>query len=482
MRLRSTLSGSLEEVASKNGRIGVYVCGVTPYAESHIGHAMSLLVYGVLIRYLRWRHPDVEVRYVSNYTDVDDKIIDRARELGRDPAVLAQQNIDLWEEQQAALGILAPDVRPRVTTEIENIVQTVGRIIENGHAYEAPGAGVYFRVRSLPGYGKLSHRSLDEMRAGTREDAGREKEFPLDFALWKVAKPGEPSWSSPWGAGRPGWHIECSAMAQRYLGASFSLHGGGTDLVFPHHENEIAQAEAVTGPASFARIWMHNGMVLRDGEKMSKSLGNVVSVAGALDRWAPDALRLFVLSKHYRQPTNLTDEAMAAAQRGVDRLSQALAEADGGTGGTRGTGPDAAVAHARFTSAMDDDLNTAQALAALFDLARAANRLREEGADVSEAHAMLRELTSVLGLGLPADAQGNLSRISQAALSEITVRFGVACGKADAAGTIEALLGRRQAARAARDFALADAIRDALGAAGVDVQDGADGARWSVRG
>ncbi|MYH41768.1 MAG: cysteine--tRNA ligase [Chloroflexi bacterium] len=479
MRLRSTLSGSVEAVAPENGRIGVYVCGVTPYTESHIGHAMSLLVYGVLIRYLRWRHPGVEIRYVSNYTDVDDKIIERALELGRDPASLAQQNIDLWEAQQAALGILAPDVRPRVTTEIDAIVAAIGRIIENGHAYAVPGAGVYFRVRSLPGYGKLSHRPLDEMRAGTREEPGHGKEFPLDFALWKAAKPGEPTWPSPWGPGRPGWHIECSAMAQRYLGASFSVHGGGTDLVFPHHENEIAQAEAVTGPGSFARLWMHNGMVLRDGEKMSKSLGNVVSVAEALDRWTPDALRLFVLSKHYRQPTNLTDEAMAAAQRGVDRLQQALAEEPAREGSPP---PEAASARARFVEAMDDDLNTAQALAVLFDLARAINRSREVGDHGSAARATLRELASVLGLALPADAHADLSRISGAELSEIASRFDVAAAEADAADVVEALLAQRQAARAERDFALSDAIRDALSEAGIEVQDGPQGARWSVRG
>ena len=482
MRLRSTLSGRPEEVtpdATADGdRIGVYVCGVTPYAESHIGHAMSLLVYGVLVRYLRWRHPELEVRYVSNYTDVDDKIIDRAAELGRDPAELAQQNIEAWEQQQAALGILAPDVRPRVTTEIETIVATIERIVANEHAYATPAGDVYFRVRSLPGYGALSRRNLAELRAGTRGEPGEGKEFPLDFALWKAAKAGEPSWPSPWGPGRPGWHIECSAMAQRYLGERFAIHGGGTDLIFPHHENEIAQSQAVSGPESFARIWMHNGMVLRDGEKMSKSSGNVVSVADALARWSPDALRLFVLTKHYRQPTNLTDEAMAAAARGVERLAQALEPAEGGGGGAP---PDAAPFRARFIEAMDDDLNTAQALAALFDLARAINRGREEGADPAPAQATLRELASVLGLALAGSAHGELSRLSAPTLAAVASRFRVSCGGSDVEGTVEALLARREAARAERDFALADAIRDALQDAGVEVQDGSQGARWSAR-
>ncbi len=482
MRLRSTLSGRPEEVTpdaiADGDRIGVYVCGVTPYAESHIGHAMSLLVYGVLVRYLRWRHPELEVRYVSNYTDVDDKIIDRAAELGRDPAELAQQNIEAWEQQQAALGILAPDVRPRVTTEIETIVATIERIVANEHAYATPAGDVYFRVRSLPGYGALSRRNLAELRAGTRGEPGEGKEFPLDFALWKAAKAGEPSWPSPWGPGRPGWHIECSAMAQRYLGERFAIHGGGTDLIFPHHENEIAQSQAVSGPESFARIWMHNGMVLRDGEKMSKSSGNVVSVADALARWSPDALRLFVLTKHYRQPTNLTDEAMAAAARGVERLAQALEPAEGGGGGAP---PDAAPFRARFIEAMDDDLNTAQALAALFDLARAINRGREEGADPAPAQATLRELASVLGLALAGSAHGELSRLSAPTLAAVASRFRVSCGGSDVEGTVEALLARREAARAERDFALADAIRDALQDAGVEVQDGSQGARWSAR-
>jgi cysteinyl-tRNA synthetase len=482
MRLRSTLSGNPEEVtpdASPDGeRIGVYVCGVTPYAESHIGHAMSLLVYGVLVRYLRWRHSDVQVRYISNYTDVDDKIIDRARELGRDPAELAQQNIEAWEQQQAALGILAPDVRPRVTTEIETIVATIERIVANEHAYATPAGDVYFRVRSLPSYGALSRRNLDDLRSGTRGEPGEGKEFPLDFALWKAAKPGEPTWPSPWGPGRPGWHIECSAMAQRYLGDRFAIHGGGTDLIFPHHENEIAQSEAATGPGSFARIWMHNGMVLRDGEKMSKSLGNVVSVADALEHWTPDALRLFVLTKHYRQPTNLTDEAMSAAARGVERLAQALEPAEGG-GGT--APPDAAPFRARFVEAMDDDLNTAQALAALFDLARAINRGREEGADPSEAQATLRELASVLGLALAGSAHGDLSRLSAPTIAGIASRFRVACAGSDIESTVDALLKRRAAARKERDFALGDAIRDALHDAGVEVQDGPQGARWSAR-
>jgi cysteinyl-tRNA synthetase len=490
MRLRSTLSGRLEEVtadvtpdaAGDGERIGVYVCGVTPYAESHIGHAMSLVVYGVLVRYLRWRHPDLEVRYVSNYTDVDDKIIERARELGRDPAELAQQNIEAWEQQQEALGILPPDVRPRVTTEIETIVATIERIIANDHAYAAPDGDVYFRVRSLPDYGKLSHRNLEQLRAGTRGEPGDAKEFPLDFALWKAAKPGEPSWPSPWGPGRPGWHIECSAMAQRYLGERFAIHGGGTDLVFPHHENEIAQAEAQAGSGSFARIWMHNGMVLRDGEKMSKSQGNVVSVADALDRWTPDTLRLFVLTKHYQQPANLTDEAMAAAARGVERLAQALGPAEGGAGAAPPSALlDAAPFRARFVEAMDDDLNTAQALAALFDLARAINRGREEGAEPEEAQATLRELASVLGLALAGGARGELSQLSAPMLAAIASRFRVACGGTDVESTVEALLDRRGAAREERDFALADAIRDALADAGVEVQDGPQGARWSAR-
>jgi cysteinyl-tRNA synthetase len=497
MRLTNTLTGELEELAPLvPGQVGIYVCGVTPYAESHVGHAMAGIVYDVLVRYLRWASNlagGYDVTYVSNYTDIDDNVIERAAELGRDPLELVAENIDVWEGQQRALNLTFPDVRPRVTEHIETIVAAVEAIVERGYGYvtypqeredTSQGAGdVYFRVRAKDDYGKLSHRNIEQLRSGTRFEPGEGKEFALDFALWKAAKPGEPSWPSPWGEGRPGWHIECSAMSQHYLGETFDIHGGGLDLVFPHHENEVAQAEAATTRAGedtspggrFARLWLHNGLVQRDGEKMSKSLGNVVTVREALERWRPDALRLFVLGGHYRSPNNLTDEAMAAAEAGVDRLLAALRESPSDDGEPL----DATAERERFVAAMEDDLGTPQALAAVFELARAVNRGRDAGHDVAAAQATLGELArEVLGLRLEERAADE--QLDAVALSKLASRHEVACGGSDAESTIEALLAARQEARAARDFERADAIRADLAAAGVEVEDTPAGPRWSV--
>ena len=480
MRLTNTLSGAIEDFRPlEDGRIGIYVCGVTPYEESHFGHAQYAIIFDAFIRYLRWPGSPgggAEVTYVSNYTDVDDKVIDRAAELGRDPLDLVNDQIELWESQQRALNLLEPDVRPRVTEHIETIVEAIERIIEAGYGYATAAGDVYYRVRAMPDYGKLSHRNIEELRAGTRGEPGEGKEFPLDFALWKATKPGEPNWPSPWGPGRPGWHIECSAMSQRYLGASFDIHGGGVDLVFPHHENEVAQAEAVSGAGSFARIWLHNGLVQRDGEKMSKSIGNVVTVREALETWRPDALRLFVLEGHYRRPNNLTDEAMAAAERGLDRLLAAVRDEGAGEGPASNAGP---AERARFVEALEDDFSTPRALAAVFDLARTINRERDAGADVRPAQAELRELAGVLGLRLDAADAGE-DGLDIVALSKLAARHEVACGGSDAETTIEALLARRQQAREERDFALADAIRADLAATGIEVEDTPRGARWSA--
>ncbi|MCC6238046.1 MAG: cysteine--tRNA ligase [Dehalococcoidia bacterium] len=473
------MSGQALEVEPlRAGHIGLYVCGVTPYSASHIGHAMSAIVYDVLVRYLRWpgnRAGGYEVTYVSNYTDVDDKLIDRGAELGIDPLALANANIEQWEREQAALGLLPPDVRPRVSTEIPAIVALIERIIAHGHAYSTPAGNVYFRVQSKADYGKLSHRSIEQLRTGTRFEPGEDKEFALDFALWKAMKPGEPHWTSPWGEGRPGWHIECSAMSQRYLGDTFDIHGGGIDLVFPHHENEVAQSEAATG-RPFARLWVHNGMVLRDGEKMSKSLGNFVTVEDALARWSADAIRVFALSSQYRTPNNLTDDALEAAGRAVDRLATALEAKSTAERGAPSV--DASEARARFVEAMEDDLNTAQALAAMFELARAINRGRDEGMDIAAAQHALYELAWVLGLRL--ERESVTTAIDATALAEAASRFGVAAGAE--AETVEALLARRAEARAARDFATGDAIRAALDGLGIEVKDTPQGAEWTVRG
>jgi cysteinyl-tRNA synthetase len=495
MRLMNTLTGQVQEfVPVQPGRVGLYVCGVTPYDSAHVGHAMSLMVYDVLVRYLRWPGNPAggyQVTFVSNYTDVDDRLIERGAALERDPLELASANIDAWELEQQALGLTLPDVRPRVTQEIENIIAMIEEIIANEYAYVTPGGDVYFRVRAKEDYGKLSHRDIDQLRQGTRFEPGEEKEFALDFALWKAQKPGEPAWDSPWGKGRPGWHIECSAMARRYLGERFDIHGGGTDLVFPHHENEIAQAEAAAGvgplplrqaqgerPRVFADTWMHNGMVTYNNEKMSKSTGNVVNVAEALERWGPDAIRLFVLNSHYRSRNNLTDEAMAAAVAGVERLTTAL-RTDGA--GDNPSTIDAAAVRARFIEAMEDDLGTPQALAALFDLARAINRARDAGEDVRDAQATLQELGGVLGLVLDESIEDAAALLDAVALSKLAARLDVSCGGTDAASTIEALIDRRAAARKDRDFALADRLRDELAALGVVLEDSADGTRWSVK-
>ena len=484
MRLQNTITGALEDLVPVTpGRIGLYVCGVTPYDSAHVGHAMSLMVYDVLVRYLRWRGNPAgghAVTFVSNYTDVDDKLIERAAQQERDPLELANANIEQWEQEQQALGLTLPDVRPRVTQEIDNIIAMIAEIVANGLAYVTAGGDVYYRVREKADYGKLSHRNIDDLRSGTRFEPGATKEFALDFALWKAQKPGEPAWESPWGKGRPGWHIECSAMARRYLGDRFDIHGGGVDLIFPHHENEIAQAEAATHTpgTAFANIWMHNGMVQRDGEKMSKSLGNVVNVAEALERWSPDAIRMYVLSSKYRQPNNLTDEAMAAAVSGIERLTAALRPGDGG----RPSSIDARATRERFIEAMEDDLGTPQALAALFDLARAINRGRDADEDIEVAQATLHLLAGVLGLTLVERAADEASaRLDPAPFAKLASRLNVVCNGKDVASTIDALLERRVAARTEKDWSLADTIRMELDALGVTLEDGAGGTRWSVR-
>ncbi|MDA0351458.1 MAG: cysteine--tRNA ligase [Chloroflexi bacterium] len=480
MKLMDTMTREVRAIEPvQSGSIGIYVCGVTPYADAHVGHAMSLIVYDVLTRYLRWDGNPAggyTVTFVTNYTDVDDKLIDRAAELNRDALELASENIARWEAEQIELGIAPPNERPRVTGEIDTIVTTIARIIEQGYAYATAEGDVYYRVRNKDDYGKLSHRNIEDLRSGTRGEPGDGKEFALDFSLWKSQKPGEPAWPSPWSDGRPGWHIECSAMAQRYLGDTFEIHGGGVDLIFPHHENEIAQAEAATGQ-TFARLWMHNGMVQFEGEKMSKSLGNVVTVSDALSRWRPDALRLFVLNSYYRGPNNLTEEAMGAATRGIERIEGAL---EPFAAAAAASALDAGDTRARFIEAMENDLGTPAAVAALFDLARAINRGRDAAEDVAAAQRELRELAAVLGLRLEggASAEG----LDAGALAKLAAELGVIGGGAEAGSQIEALLERRAAARAERDFALSDRIRDELAGLSVILEDTSEGTRWSVGG
>ena len=476
IRIYNTQTRRKEPFATiEPGAVRMYVCGVTPYDSAHVGHGMSTTVFDVIRRYLE--HRGYAVRHIQNFTDIDDKIIARANAEGIDPNDLTEGLIARWHAETAALNALPATHYPRATREVGPIVAMIEDLIAKGHAYEVEG-DVYFKVRSFPGYGKLSHRDLDDLLAGARIEVDERKADPLDFALWKAAKPGEPSWESPWGPGRPGWHIECSAMSSTYLDGMVDIHGGGADLIFPHHENEIAQSEAFLGREPFARYWVHNGLVRLGGEKMSKSLGNFVRLSEILDRGLGPAFRLMVLQSHYRAPLTYTEEGLLAAERGLDRLRAAADPA-----APEGPPPDpdlpgaallaglaeagleqaAAEADRRFHEAMDDDFNAPVAVAALFDLARAINRARAEGAPATEVEPARRTLVDLAGvLGLTLDPVAD-------------------AGAGDAAPFVDLLLRVRGELRAHKQWALSDMIRDELAALGIAVEDTAQGASWSRR-
>jgi cysteinyl-tRNA synthetase len=453
LRLYNTISRRVEEVKQPDDALKIYVCGITPYDHSHIGHAMSYIIFDVLRRYLE--HRGFKVKHVQNYTDIDDRIIARAAERGVSYDQLAAEFIEEYEEEMRELNITPADVYPRATQEIPQIIEMVQGLIEKGRAYAVESGDVYFDVRSDPGYGKLSGRDVDSMRAGARVEPGEEKHDPADFALWKAAKPGEPSWESPWGPGRPGWHIECSAMSYRYLGATLDMHGGGQDLIFPHHENEIAQAEGFTGVKPFVRHWLHNGWLTLDEEKMSKSIGNIITIREALDRYGSDGIRIFVMTSHYRAPLAYSEEAMEAGKRAAERLHLA-ASVPGGDGPAADILGDEY--RDRFGASMDDDLNTAGALASLFDLAREINRARDDGRAVDEAQATLRELAAILGL---------------------TLRERETAQGADA--FIDLLVELRSDLRDEKRFALSDKVRDRLLELGITLEDVQGGTRWRRR-
>jgi len=449
VKIFNTLSGQKEEFTPQGEEVKMYVCGVTPYSECHIGHAMSYITFDVVRRYLEFK--GYKVRYVQNFTDVDDKIIDRANQQGVLPRELAEGFISEYFADMDALNVKRADIYPRATEEIPKIIEVVQGLIDRGHAYEADG-DVYFRVKNNPDYGKLSHQNLDALQAGARVEVGGEKENPLDFTLWKAAKPGEPSWESPWGQGRPGWHIECSAMSLRYLGETLDIHGGGRDLIFPHHENEIAQSEGFTGVVPFVRFWMHNGLLQLGEEKMSKSLGVLVTVKEVLERFSPDALRLFIMSSHYRSPLSFSEDGLVAAEKGVERLRQAVR----GDGGGQGDGSlDGGAFRQSFIEAMDDDFNTAQGMAALFDLAREINRARTEGTSVQQAQQTLLELAGVLGLTLE---EREVSLAAQP--------------------FIELLVSLRSELRKEKLWTLADKIRSSLEELGITLEDTPQGTVW----
>ncbi|HHY46203.1 MAG TPA: cysteine--tRNA ligase [Firmicutes bacterium] len=499
IRVYNTLTREKEQlVTRKPGRVDIYQCGVTPYDYTHMGHARQYVLWDVIRRYLRYR--GYEVFCVQNVTDIDDKIIAKAQSLGISPDELARRFDREYLEVMDALGVERPDVYPRVTEHISDIIDVIRGLVERGHAYETVN-GVYFDVSSFPDYGKLSGRNLDEMRAGARVEVDEAKKDPADFALWKKAKPGEPAWDSPWGRGRPGWHIECSTLALKYLGSGFDMHGGGTDLIFPHHENEIAQAEAYTGEGPFVRYWIHHEMVNVNQEKMSKSLGNLFTVRDVLKEFRPEDIRYFLVSVHYRSPANFGPGELNAAKSARARLVNVIDSIDhvlgtpgaknGPREGDAGAGPahdPAAIPGAAdpaagdlksrieslrnsFIEAMDDDFNTAGALGALHSLAREVNsfinRRRNAAFPPEDLEALkaardtLWELGGLLGIfGVEPRVPGEDSRL---------------LGK-----LVEFLVELRGQARERKEWALADQIRDRLKELGIVLEDTPQGTRWKM--
>lgn len=462
IHLYNTMTRRIEPLETiEPGKIRMYVCGVTVYDHAHIGHGMSSIAFDVIRRYLI--DAGYDVIYAQNFTDIDDKIINRANAEGIDPAVLTQSLIDVWDAEMAAFNILPASINPRATDEIPAIIDMIQGLIERGHAYESNG-DVYFSVRSDPDYGKLSHRDIDDLLVGARITPGEIKRDPLDFALWKAAKPGEPIWPSPWSDGRPGWHIECSAMCSHHLGGTIDIHGGGQDLVFPHHENEIAQSEAFYDGQVFARYWMHNGMLQLSGEKMSKSIGNVVRLADLIQRSRAMAFRLQVLSSHYRAPLTWTEDGLEAAQNALDRLIAAASKTPHDAEAPRDNELDRLVEQTitRFHGAMSRDFDTPNAIAAIFDLARAVNRSRNQGdhgPSGEDARLMLISLCDVLGLDLSAPTWQDTG---------------------NAAPFIDLLIEIRKDLRTAKQWALADKVRDELTRLGVTLEDTREGTTWKT--
>ncbi|MBW1711293.1 MAG: cysteine--tRNA ligase [Deltaproteobacteria bacterium] len=455
----------------KEGRVAIYVCGPTVYDESHIGHARCYIVFDILIRYLKYKGFDVQ--YVRNFTDLDDKIIKRAQEENIPFLELAQRNIEMFHQDMDALGLLRPDVEPRATEHIELMVDDIQSLVEKGYAYQV-GTDVYYEVASYPAYGNLSKRDLEDMQAGARIEVDPNKKNPLDFVLWKECKPGEPSWPSPWGPGRPGWHLECSTMSAHYLGPEFDIHGGGYDLVFPHHENEIAQAAPLN--RKFARYWMHNGFVQVNHRKMSKSLKNFFTIREVLDDFHPEVLRLFVLSKHYRSPLDFFDDILREEGKGLERAYRTLKEAKDLVGPVEETvhGQEASAILNSFIKAMDDDINTARALGHIYEGVRELNRLLDDGRtgsyDKTRIRAWvsaIREMGQVLGI---------LVRDPDQYLAEQTSKSMIGSGLST--GEIEEKIKARSEARAGKDWAEADRIRDELREKGVILEDAGGQTRW----
>jgi cysteinyl-tRNA synthetase len=435
------------------GKVGMYVCGITVYDVCHMGHARTYLSFDLMVRYLR--HKGLEVNYVRNITDVDDKIIQRANENGETADQLTQRTIALMHEDFAAINLLEPDIEPRVTTHMAEIIDVIQRLIDKKHAYQAPSGDVLFDVSSFPNYGKLSRQDLDQLNAGERVEVSSDKDDPLDFVLWKTVKPGEPFWSSPWGNGRPGWHIECSAMNNKHLGTHFDIHGGGSDLIFPHHENEVAQS-CCAFDTPYVNYWVHTGMVQVDQEKMSKSLGNFFTLRDVLKQYDPETLRYFLMSAHYRSQLSYSEDNIKQAKAALERLYTSLRDVqpnldvDMQLGGYL----------ARFETAMDDDFNTPEAFAVLFDVAKELNKATGQAAN--DLAGLLQKLGGILGI----------------LQLQPTAYLQSGAGNKDEVAEIERLIKARNDARANKDWAAADVARDALSALNVVLEDGANGTTW----
>ncbi len=485
MELYNTLTRRKETFSPREpGKVSMYVCGPTTYNYIHLGNARPLIFFDTVRRYFAYRGYLVD--YVQNFTDIDDKIINRAGEEGEDPLALAQKYINEYFRDAGALNVRRADTHPRVSGHMPEIIEMIDTLIKNGNAYVVEG-DVYFEVRSFSAYGRLSGRSLDDLRAGARVEVDSRKRDPLDFALWKAAKPGEPSWESSWGPGRPGWHIECSAMSLKYLGEGFDIHGGGFDLIFPHHENEIAQSEAATGKP-FARYWLHNGFITVNEEKMSKSLGNFFLVRDILARFPPETVRFYLLSTHYRSPLDFDDQKLESAGRGLERvktsirlLAEALARPEDGRASVECKDLPPVLDELRdsFEKAMDDDFNTALAIAVLFDLAREVNtcvqRLGVAPAPADrevllKAEVLFKAFNEVLGI-FKVDRNGKMSL------------DGMPSPGLDLAdGLLELIIGLRQEARSRKDWAVADRIREGLKGLGIIIEDTPQGVRWKKQG
>ncbi len=471
--LYNTLAQKKEElVPYEENKIRMYVCGPTVYSSAHLGHARAAVTFDVIERFLSYL--GYEVTYVRNFTDIDDKIIAKAKETGLSAEEISEKYIQEYKEDMASIGVKPPTIQPKVTEHVSEIIEMIQRIIENGHAYQS-GDDVFFSVKKFNGYGKLSRRDPDDMMAGTRIDINEKKEDPLDFALWKGAKPGEPYWESPWGNGRPGWHIECSLMSTKYLGDSFDIHGGGKDLIFPHHENEIAQSEAATGKP-FAKYWVHNGLIQINREKMSKSIGNILNVREAVQMWSKEAIRLFFLSHQYLNPADFSDTTMNEAEAALERLYMTLKRAGDLSKNDNSEDKELLTAietfKERWVKAMCDDFNTAEALGNLFELTRAINRSIDSNGWTPTLDTALKEINqfgNTLGI-LEYDPNEYLqSHKLEKASTEITEE------------EIEALIQERISARKEKNWARADEIRDELDEKGILLEDKTDGTVWRVK-